>query len=211
MNPVYLMSFVEDEPTRHIVRRIFDYVKANVDRQVEMLEGYPQVLGGCSKLKARAMKWAEAASHGTWLLVVTDLDAAVSPNEIGKQWLGVDCLGQLPERFIFRIAVREIESWIMADNLGLAEYLHVPSGNITIVPDTLRDPKQELLRIIREKCKMKKFKNMLPIGNQHVGIDYNRHLCEFVDLKWNLDLARQHSPSLDRSVARMIATLSSVN
>ena len=212
MDDVYLFSFVEDEPTQHVVRRIVDYLAGKVSRKVTLMTGYPFVVGGYGQLKVKAKKWAEAAAHGSWMLVVTDMDTdkGLAPNDFGKKWLGVDCLGMLPQKFIFRIAVREIESWIMADQEAIAKYLHVSEDNFTVIPDELPDPKRELFRIIREKCKALRFKRMLPTKNQHIGIDYNGRICEFVDKLWRIEKAMQVSPSLHRSVSRLLKTLSEV-
>ena len=212
MDDVYLLSFVEDEPTQHVVRRIVDYLAGKVPRKVVLMDGYPFVVGGYGQLKVKAKKWAEAAEHGSWMLVVTDMDTdkGLTPNDLGEKWLGVDCLGMLPPKFIFRIAVREIESWIMADREAFAKYLHVSEDNVTTTPDELSDPKLELFRIIREKCKALRFKRMLPTKNQHVGIDYNVRMCEFVDKFWRIEKAMQVSPSLHRAVSRLLKTLSEV-
>ena len=42
---------------------------------------------------------------------------------------------------IFRIAVREVESWIIADKEGIAEFLNVAVANFTDLPDNISDPK----------------------------------------------------------------------
>lgn len=211
MDAVYLMSYVEDEPTRHVVRRVLDYLLPSLQRKVSFLDGYPSVVGGYGQLKARAKKWKKAAENGTWLLVVTDMDTAEVPNEIGKKWLEVNCLGKLPSKLIFRIAVREVESWIMADREAFAGFLHISEANIVESPDDLSDPKAEVFRLVRDKCKSGRFKTMLPKKNQRVGIDYNLRMCEFVDKHWRVAAALEHSPSLARAVARMQKTLSEVD
>lgn len=72
------------------------------------------------------------------------------------------------------------------------------------------DPKLELFRIIREKCKALRFRRMLPARNQHVGIDYNVRICEFVDKFWRIEKAMQVSPSIHRSISSLLKTLSEV-
>ena len=188
MDDVYLMSFVEDAPTCHVVRRLLGYLAGKVNRRIILPDGFPSVMGGYGKLKARAKNWKRAAENGTWLLVVTDMDRAKTPNEIGKEWLGVECLGQLPGKMIFRVAVREIESWIMADREMFAKFLRIPESNVTLDPDVLMDPKAEVFRLVREKCTVTRFKKMLPVKNQAVGVDYNRLICEFVDGHWRVNL-----------------------
>ena len=41
----------------------------------------------------------------------------------------------------FRIAVREIESWLLADAVHLAEFLHVSPSRIPVDPDRETNPK----------------------------------------------------------------------
>jgi len=209
--PIHFLSFVEDEPTKHVVQRLFVYLREHCQCNIELLPGYPDVLGGFGNLKGRAPRWIKAAeASGAWFFVVTDLDRASSPNDLGRDWFGVDCLGLLPRTFLFRIAVREVESWIMADRLALSGYLGIAQNNLPANPDELDDPKSVLLSTIRAKCRKKIFLDMLPKGrNQHVGVAYNERLCAFVDQFWDIDRAMAHSPSLARSVARMASTLSS--
>ena len=113
-------------------------------------------------------------------------------------------------KMIFRVAVREIESWIMADREMFAKFLRIPESNVTMDPDVLMDPKAEVFRLVREKCTVTRFKKMLPVKNQAVGVDYNRLICEFVDGHWRVEAAMAHSPSFARSVDRIMKTLTEV-
>jgi len=42
-------------------------------------------------------------------------------------------------------AVREVEAWLLADAARLGRFLGVPAARIPLSPDTLRNPKQEMV------------------------------------------------------------------
>ena len=75
-------------------------------------------------------------------------------------------------------------------------------------PDEEPDPKQTLFNLIRSKCRKKCYKEMLPLSGQHVGVAYNPMLCKFVRELWDPERAAIRSPSLNRSLSRVIAKLS---
>ena len=101
---------------------------------------------------------------------------------------------------IFRVAVREIESWIIADKKGIAEFLNISDSIFPNNPDRLKDPKQLLIEIIRTKCHRKKYREMLPERGQTVGVAYNSMLGEFIAKGWDINRAAAHSPSLRRAI-----------
>ena len=91
----------------------------------------------------------------------------------------------------------------MADVDAFSKYFGVPSANLPDNLDTIADPKQFLFNLVRTKCRRKKFLDMLPLAGQHVGINYNPVLVDFVTNHWSPFLAAQHSPSLARTLLRI--------
>ena len=75
-------------------------------------------------------------------LVLTDLDDSPCPLHTISNWITTPLNPQL----IFRIAVREVESWLLADRDAIASFLGVSVATCPNNPDTLHDPKQEILR-----------------------------------------------------------------
>ena len=106
---------------------------------------------------------------------------------------------------VFRVVVREIESWVLADRQGVAALLHVPLNRIPQLPESEDDPKQTLVRIAR-RSRSTRIKTALvprPGSSARVGPDYNVELERFILETWNPAAARTVSPSLDRSLTRL--------
>ena len=206
--PLTFLSFVEDAPTRAAVIRLFaDFAERYPF--VMLAAGHPVVTRGNGRLREKALKLRDAASHGITSLLVTDLDACPTPNDLGRDWFGIVCLSELPNGFIFRVAIREIEAWIMADREGFAQYLSVSPDNFPNDSESILDPKRFLLDLIAAKCRRKRFREMLPLKGQKIGINYNPVLVDFVESHWNIANATLHSTSLRRAIDRISSFLES--
>lgn len=94
--------------------------------------------GGFGWLKKRLPEFV-GLSKRCPVLVVTDLDRKSCAPELARSWLGGQCK---PDGLIFRIAVREIETWVMADRSGFSDFSGIPSARVPRQPENLEDPKQ---------------------------------------------------------------------
>ncbi len=106
---------------------------------------------------------------------------------------------------VFRVVVRELESWILADRQGVADLLHTPLNRIPQLPEQEADPKHSLVAIAR-RSRSTRIKAALvprPGSSAVVGPDYNAEMEKFVLGAWNPAAARTASPSLDRSLTRL--------
>src|SRR5688500_3382606 len=68
--------------------------------------------GGFGYLKSRMGSFCDIAKYQP-VLLFTDLDRVKCPSTLIAKWSGALTL---PENFLFRVAVREIESWLLADH-----------------------------------------------------------------------------------------------
>ncbi len=202
MEDVYCYSFVEDAPSAAIVRRMAEYRNRTSDHRLLFFEGFPEVMRGNGNLAKKCPSFLNMAKSGLYVVCVTDLDTIGCPCFLLAEWFGLPAsrASSLPEKLIFRIAVREIESWIMADIHGWSEFIEIPAANFSQTPDELSDPKQFLLGVLRNKGKKKKHAEMLPRGVSHIGPRYNETLCRFVETTWSPERAAKHSPSLKRAI-----------
>ena len=95
---------VEDVPGEAVLRRLF----------AELAPAWTVTLvddcGGFGRMRARLPGYRNA-SHVYPHLLLTDLDAYACPSALMADW-GVQ---SEPPRFLFRVAVREIEAWLMGD------------------------------------------------------------------------------------------------
>lgn len=130
------------------------------------------------------------------MLVVTDLDNKKDHNtyvlELKKRI-------QKPHgNLIFSIPVREIESWLLADREGLSEFLSVSKDKITRQPESLLDPKDEIINIAKS-CKNKEARVGIPPQKNVInkmGISYNRMLASYISNNWSVERAIDNSSSL---------------
>lgn len=102
---------------------------------------------------------------------------------------------------LFRVAVREIEAWLLADRPGFSRYFQIPENRLPAMPDDLPDPKQALINVIKKRCGKRACKeSIVPArGSRAVqGPGYTQALCRFVQTAWNARRAKKLSPSLSR-------------
>ena len=156
--------------------------------------------GGNGYLKTRCMDFNKMAlRHPVFL--ITDLDKAPCADGLIRSWF--DNL-PLNANLIFRVAVREVESWLLADQQGMKLLLERGANNITLTPDQLQNPKEYLLE--RAKRAPRELRNDLirskgALATQ--GLVYNSRLCEFVRNVWEPDRACDRSDSLARAILRL--------
>src|SRR5215216_3086937 len=98
--PVHLA--VEDDLSESVLRRLLR--DSNRDYSV----GTVFARGGFGYLRSRVRNFNAAAVAGTPIILLTDLDNSLCPTELIQDWLEA----QPHANLIFRVAVREVESWL---------------------------------------------------------------------------------------------------
>jgi len=153
---------------------------------------------GNARLLAGVAKYAEASRVGIPHIILTDLDNGSCAPELLAQWR----VPKLEGLMIFRVAVREVESWILADRKGISQLFGVPLSKVPQRPDECKDPKQNLLNLVRRSRSGKLKKDMLPtIGSSAaIGPLYNDVLVGFARDTWNVEYAAKRSPSLRKAI-----------
>lgn len=182
---------VEDPLSETVARRIIEQ-----DPQQRFAIGYCYCKGGYGYLK-RTIPGFNNAAKGTPFLVLSDLEAACPPIQINN-WLSAP----IHHNLLFRIAVREVESWVLADRTGFASFLGISKNLIPRNTDEIEHPKEYLIglakgsrkRILREAIVPK------PNSTATIGPDYNAVLSSFVNNSWNITEALENSESLRRAV-----------
>lgn len=131
-------------------------------------------------------------------LILTDLDNKECAPTMIQEWL--------PEtknpNLIFRIAVREVESWVLADRPGFAKFLGISPKKVAAKPDDLPDPKAYLINLARKSRKRAIREDIVPRQGSTAkqGPAYNECLVSFVQEAWNPSNASLSSPSLERTI-----------
>ena len=98
---------------------------------------------GVSNLDRQIAGYNRAAQHSGWF-VLRDLDRAECAPALARRLLPAPA-----ERICFRIAVREVEAWLLADRNGIAGFLGVSHARIPPMPEQLPDPKSSLVAAAR--------------------------------------------------------------
>ena len=142
------------------------------------------------------------SADGTAIFLLTDLDSLRDcPPGLIRSWVK----GRLNPRLFFRVAVMEVESWVMADREGFSTFLSIPLHRIPSPTDDILNPKEFLVSLARRSQKKNVREALVPAQGTTltVGIEYNTLLSEFVQDYWNLERAATASPSLKRTLDRL--------
>ena len=110
-----------------------------------------------------------------------------------------------PTKMLFRVVVRELESWLLADRSNLADFLRVDVTLIPTAPEELADPKRELINIARHS-RLKRIRSAIvpdPDTTAQVGKLYVSEMVQFIDRGWDLKIARTNAPSLAKCLAAL--------
>ncbi len=144
------------------------------------------------------------AAKGMAYFVFTDLDNKPCATFMIEDWFHCP-IADYPRRrngnLLFRIAVREVESWIMADRKAFAEFLGISVYKIPTQTDDILDPKRFLLDLARSSRKKDLRDDLVPRPGEsrRIGPDYNGRLSEFLHSSWQASTAELHSSSLAKT------------
>ncbi len=150
----------------------------------------------------------ECAARGSAHLVMADLDNCPCVPSLIEDWFRCDFANYSKRRqhnLIFRVAVRECESWVMADREAFAEFLGIALHHVPTQPDALPDPKRQLLELARRSRRRDLRDDLVPRPGdlRTIGPDYNGRLGEFLSTRWKASRAESSSPSFRRAYARL--------
>lgn len=108
--------------------------------------------------------------------------------------------------FYLRVAVRMLESWLLADRSAIADFLCVSLAAIPKEPDGEPHPKRRLIELAKRSSNRSIREAMLPgDSGALVGPEYVTTMCQFIASHWQSERARKLSASLDRACTRWIA------
>lgn len=146
--------------------------------------------------------YANAARRNPWFVLV-DLDSdAPCGAALISAWLP-----HPPALLAFRVAVRAVESWILADRSNLAHFLRVSRDVVPRGVDALRDPKLTLVNLAR-RSNARNLREGLPPragSGRAIGPLYVTELSGFVTAQWDVDAAAVGSDSLARCLSALQA------
>jgi hypothetical protein len=153
---------------------------------------------GKQDLRNKVSNYNRAAQFEPWIILVDlNTDAQCAP-ELCRSWVA-----EPSPLLCFRVAVRAVESWLLADRVSIAKFLGVSKSLIPGSPDSLEDPKETLVNLARRSRRTRIREDLVPspTGGRKVGPAYNSSLIEFVihsEIGWRPLIAAEHSESLRR-------------
>jgi hypothetical protein len=172
---------------------------------LRILQNYPNyIVGtrfthyGCGYLRKKVLAFNNAAKAMP-LLLLTDLDNTICPSQLINEWL--DNTVRHPN-LLFRIAVREIEAWLLADRENISKFLSISPLLLKMPIEDILDPKEFLIDISKKSNKRYIREAIVPESGStaKIGKSYNDCLSIFVNQYWDIAEARIHSQSLNKAL-----------
>lgn len=185
---------VEDELSLSVMLKVMAFT------QRDYIVLRPLVERGVDNIRRSLPKYRNA-SRALAHIVVVDLDDEPCAPALRAQW----GLTTLPAQMLFRVAVREVEAWILADRTGFANFASILPSKVSQTPETLSDPKQTLINLVRSSRNRQLSREIVPKQGTSMskGPLYNERLGKFVRDDWDVAAAMQAAPSLQRTVNRL--------
>ncbi len=185
----------EDLLSMAVVRRLVDEIRPELTIHVSL------PTRGRSYLEKKAASLNQTARTVPVFMVV-DLDR---PEPCPAELIA-SCLHAPPSpNLLFRVAVMEIEAWVLADRDHFAAFLGVPVHRIPRNADEIAQPKELVVNLAR-RSRHKDIREDLvprPGGTASVGPAFNARLLAYVARQWDCRRAVHASPSLERAVERL--------
>jgi hypothetical protein len=183
-------SVVEGDIDEAVVRRLLDHVS--------VIAGAVYGRKGKEWIRKNMSGFLNASRFSPWVILV-DLDGdAACPPPVLLQWVPA----QQPQFLCFRIAVREIEAWLMSDPETLADFLSVAQTRVPGIPEELPDPKSEMVSLAGRSRRRAVRDDMCPRpgSGTTTGPAYASRLIEYAASRWRPGVAARKSDSLLRTI-----------
>lgn len=148
--------------------------------------------------RTRLQAFNRAARHAAWFALCDLDDDNCAPSRI-RSYLPESSPGMC-----FRVAVREVEAWLLADRVAMARFLSVSSDVIDPYPERLAAPKSHLVSLARRSRSRAIREGLVPVAgdSRRVGPEYTLLMSEFAREQWRPQRAEKRSPSLRRAMDR---------
>lgn len=156
---------------------------------------------GITYIREKIQGFNGAAAGGP-ILVLADLRDTGAPCAPEVRRTGVR---DPHSNLIFRLVEREIESWLLADPVGIAKFLGVRRELVPHNPDSIQYPKRELVRLASRSHDRSMIRALVPEPGAAVvsGPGYSPAMVRFAEEVWDVDRAQTVSPSLARAMAAL--------
>lgn len=195
VTPIVISSAVEGVVDEAVVKRLI------IEAGGEIGPIYGK--RGKSHLKQKVHGYNNAARHTPWIVLIDlNRESDCSP-PLKALWL------PNPGPFMcFRIAVREIEAWLLADRERFASFFRVRLSDVPAEPELLDDPKEEVIELAQRSRSRDIRLDMVPRpgSGRKIGPAYVSRFIEYVSDRqkgWRPERAARSAESLNRSLNRI--------
>jgi hypothetical protein len=191
------LAVVEGELERPVAAAILAATRHRVDESRIISKG------GGGTLWSEIRRFDQVARNlGKPVLVLADLERESCPPSLLRKRL---TFGK-SKLLLVRLAVRMIESWLLADHEAFTSTFRVSMPARFRNPDELDNPKRALVSLVEGSPDRALRQAVCPQRpDALVGPDYLRVMTAFVSSKWSPARARSGSPSLDRALLALEA------
>ena len=188
MDPIPLNLVFEDQLSEFVMIKLADHFNKYV-----IANSYSE--SGIGYIK-RNLKGFNEASKGCPFFVLVDLDNVECAPTLMVEWLN----RTTNQNLIFRVAVREVEAWLLADIDGFSEYFGIPKSLVLHNYEKILNPKEALIQLVR-RCRKRVIREDIVPKDEFakIGPNYNGRLGDFVINHWNIERAMFNSDSLSRA------------
>jgi hypothetical protein len=184
-------AVVEGDTDEAVALRILEHLAVGSDAMYGR--------NGKQWMRQRMPGFLNAAKFSPWLVLI-DLDSdANCPPPLVPSWVP----GQRHKLLCFRIAVKEIEAWLLSDSETLASFLSVAQSRVPSDPESQLDPKETMVNIARRSRRRAIREDMCPRpgSGRNVGPAYSSRLIEYASTVWRPGVAAEVSLSLRKTIA----------
>ena len=166
MTPIYVSLAAEGLLDEQVLRRLLTHT----GRDYVPTVCYGK--RGKDHLRQNIARFNHAAEY-TPYVILTDLDNDDCAPQLIDRWLPQGRHSNLT----LRIAVREVEAWLLADRERFARFLGVAESKIPLLPDEVRDPKLLVVNLARQSRKRAVREDLVPVsgGTSQVRKNYVGH------------------------------------
>lgn len=188
MPPLAMTLVVEGDSDEAVARRILTCLGVHA--------GPVYGKRGKGHIDTQLRRYNQAARHAAWLVLRDQDNDGECPGQLQRHLLSS------PSRHMcFRIAVREVESWLMGDRKAFARFLGIPLRLVPLSPELESDPKHRVIALARQSRHTDMRKDIPPRwAHTTVGPLYTSRMIEFAQI-WDPLVASLVCPSLARCLA----------
>ena len=178
MSPTEINFVVEGAIDAAVARKLI--------RSRGAIPGMERIARGKGTFMAVLPKYNAAARFQRWLAIRDlDHDADCAPALVQAHKL------QPNDFWSYRIAVREVEAWLMADREAFAHALGVSVAAISTQPEAIADPKLTIVNLARRSRRRGIQLGLVPEEGAGItiGPEYSAWMSDFAESTWDPDRA----------------------